>query len=193
MSTPATLLERQTDLTRQVILDAAVDTLERGTVTDLTVRAVAKRANVAERTVFRYFASRDEFLDAVAAEVRTRLDLPPPPRTREELMALARPLYSRLDAKSSLTRASLHSELFDRLRGRQAKDRWSAVRRVVDAIAPRRSEAERKLAAANIYYHLTATTWHYYRFYLGFSLEETISAAESAIGNTLGGLRAPPR
>lgn len=188
MSTPATLLERQTDLTRQVILDAAVDTLERGTVTDLTIRAVAKRANIAERTVFRYFATREEFLDAVATEVRTRLNLPPPPRSVDDIYALPRALYSSLDAQARLTRASLHTELSDRIRGWQAKERWSAVRRVIDTLAPRRSEQERKLTAANIYYYVTASTWQYYRFYLGFSLEDSIAAAETAIRDTLSGL-----
>jgi len=194
MSTPATLLERQTDFTRQVILDAAVDTLERSTVTDLTVRAVAKHANISERTVFRYFPTREDFLDAVATEVRTRLDLPPPPRSVDDLYALPRALYSSLDAKARLTRVSLHTELSDRIRGWQAKERWSAVRKVIDALTPRRSEQERKLAAANIYYYVTASTWQYYRFYLGFSLEDSVAAAEAAIRDTLTGLgRAAPR
>src|ERR1051325_5464785 len=54
----ATLAQRQTDSTRQAILDAALATLERGSLADLTARAVAKRANIAERTGFRYFSSR---------------------------------------------------------------------------------------------------------------------------------------
>jgi len=191
MSTPATLLERQTDFTRQVILDAAVDTLERGSVADLTVRAVAKHANISERTVFRYFATREEFLDAVATEVRTRLNLPPPPQSVDDIYALPRALYSSLETKARLTRASLHTELSDRIRGWQARERWSAVRKVIDALAPRRPEQERKLAAANIYYYVTASTWQYYRFYLGFSLEDSIAAAEAAIRNTLSALGRP--
>lgn len=187
MST-TTLAERQADFTRQVILAAALDTLERGSLGDLTVRAVAKRANLAERTVFRYFATREEFLDAVATEVRTRLNLPPPPRSVDDIYALPRALYSSLDAQARLTRASLHTELSDRIRGWQAKERWSAVRRVIDTLAPRRSEQERKLTAANIYYYVTASTWQYYRFYLGFSLEDSIAAAETAIRDTLSGL-----
>jgi len=82
----ATLAQRQTDFTRQAILDAALATLERGSLADLTARAVAKRANIAERTVFRYFPSREAFLDAVAAAMSQALQLPPAPRTREELL-----------------------------------------------------------------------------------------------------------
>ena len=155
------------------------------------MRAVAKHANISERTVFRYFATREEFLDAVATEVRTRLNLPPPPQSVDDIYALPRALYSSLETKARLTRASLHTELSDRIRGWQARERWSAVRKVIDALAPRRPEQERKLAAANIYYYVTASTWQYYRFYLGFSLEDSIGAAEAAIRNTLSALGRP--
>src|SRR3954467_15240765 len=122
-----TLAERHTDLTRQLILDAAVATLERASVAELTVRAVAKQANISERTVFRYFADREQFLDAVADEVRARLDLPPPPQTLAELEAAPRGLYERFEATKHLVRAALHSELFDRMRETQARTRWTAV------------------------------------------------------------------
>lgn len=189
MST-ATLAERQSDLTRQVILDAALDTLERGSLADLTVRAVAKRANLAERTVFRYFADRDEFLDAVAGALSARLRLPPPPSSMVELLAAPRGLYERFEDQSSLTRSALHTDLFHRMRAIHARPRWVAVRKVIDEIAPRRTERERKIASANIRHYLQASTWHYYRFYFDFSLEDTIAAAETGVRDTLVGLKA---
>jgi AcrR family transcriptional regulator len=188
MSTP-TLAERQSDLTRTVILDAALDTLERGSLADLTVRAVAKRANLAERTVFRYFRDREAFLDAIADEVRTRLALPAPPATLDELMAAPRALYGRFEAARNLTLAALHSDIFHRMRQTQAHVRWAAVRELVDRVAPARSDQERRLAAANIRYYLAASSWHYFRFYFGFTLEDSIAAAEMAIRNTLLGLK----
>lgn len=189
MST-ATLAERQSDLTRQVILDAALDTLERGSLADLTVRAVAKRANLAERTVFRYFADRDEFLDAVAGALSARLRLPPPPSSMVELLAAPRGLYERFEDQSSLTHAALHTDLFHRMRVIHAHPRTTAVRKLLDELAARRTERERRIATANIRHYLQASTWHYYRFYFGFSLEDTIAAAETAIRDTLVGLKA---
>ena len=184
----ASLADRRNDLTRQVILDAALETLERASVGDLTVRGVAKHANISERTVFRYFASRDEFLDAVAEAVRTRMALPPPPQNLEELRAAPRALYAAFEHKRNLVRAALHSELFDRMRETQAKARWFAIRTLVDAAAPEASDRARRIAAANIRYFLAASTWHYYRFYFGFSLDETIACAETAIQQALDGL-----
>jgi AcrR family transcriptional regulator len=184
------LADRHNDLTRQLILDAAVGMLERATVGELTVRGVAKQANISERTVFRYFATRGEFLDAVADAVRARLALPPPPRTKEELLEAPRALYARFEAQANLTKAALHSELFHRMRETQARSRWKAVQDLVDALAPRGNERQRRIAAANIRYYLAATSWHYFRFYFGFSLADTIACAEAAIRQSLAALTA---
>src|SRR6185312_5637414 len=116
-----------------------------------------------------------------------------PPRTVAALLAAPRELYGRFEATANLTKAALHSEIFPRMRDTQARTRWSAVRKLIDDIAPRRPERERRIAAANIRYYLAATTWHYFRFYFGFSLEDSIAAAEAAIGNTLDGLASEPR
>lgn len=185
------LADRHSHFTRQVILDAALGMLERATVTELTVRAVAKQAHISERTVFRHFATREEFLDAVADAVRARLDLPGPPRTMDELLAAPRALYTRFEATASLTRAALHSELFHRMRETQALSRWKAVQELIDELAPRKSDRVRRIAGANIRYYLAASSWHYFRFYFGFSLEDTIACAETAIRQSLDGLTRP--
>jgi AcrR family transcriptional regulator len=182
------LAERHGEATRRLIVEAALDMLERASVGELTVRAVARHANISERTVFRYYATREEFLDAIADQVRARLALPPPPQTEDALMAAPRGLYERFEAKKNLTLAALHSELFHRMRETQARSRWRAVQELVDRLAPRRSQRDRRIAAANIRYYLAATSWHYYRFYFGFTLEDSIAAAEAAIRNTLAGL-----
>lgn len=183
MSRPValSLTERHSDLTERTILESAVQLLERSSLTELTARAVAKQAAISERTVFRYFPSRDEFLDAVAGEVRRALNAPPPPQSLDELYAAPRALYGAFEARPNLTKAALHTELFDRMRETQAKDRWTAVRKLVDAYAPRRTERECRIAAANIRYYLSATTWHYYRFYFGFNLADAITCAEVSI------------
>ena len=190
MSTALSLAEKRYDLTRQVILDAALETLERTSVSELTVRAVAKHANISERTVFRYFATREEFLDAVADALRTRMALPAPPTTMGQLLAAPRALYEAFEHRRNLVRAALHSELFDRMRETQAKERWFAIRKLVDEAAPHRSDRERRIAAANIRFYLAASTWHYYRSHIGFSLEDTIACAETAIRQALDGLAA---
>lgn len=184
------LADRQSDLTRRLILDTAVQMLEHTALGELTVRAVAKAAHISERTVFRYFATREAFLDGVAEAVSGKMALPPAPSTMEELLGAPRALFSRFEAVRELTRAALHTDLFHRMRETHAKVRWTAVQAMVDGLAPRRSERERKLAAANIRFYLAASTWHYFRFYFRFNLEDSIACAELAIRQSLDGLSA---
>jgi len=174
--------------TERRILDAALRVLEDRSVSQLTVRAVAQKAGVSERTVFRYFSTREAFLDAIAAAVTRKLALPDPPSSIAQIVGAPRSLYTAFEARRRLARAALHSEIFERMRLAQAHERWQAVRALLDAHAPKRSEHERLVAATNIRYFLGATTWHYYRFYFGFPLEETIACAETAIRQSLAGV-----
>ncbi len=149
------------------------------------MRAVAKHVGISERTVFRYFSTRDDMLDAVAQEASRRLALPPHPTTVEELLAYPALAFGRFEATAALTKAALHSELYDRIRTADAHDRGAAIRELVDRLAPARSEHERKLASSNIRYFQIATTWHYFRFYFKLSLDETIECSRKAILLTL--------
>lgn len=181
MKNAATLADRKNEMTRQLILDAAVEMLEQAPVNELTVRAVAGQANISERTVFRYFPSRDDLIDAVVGEIRVRMALPAAPASIEELLAAPRALYEAFEKVAALTKAALHSEIYERMRETSAKERWLAVVRLIDAYAPHQPAWQRKIAAANIRYYLAASSWHYYRYYFGFSIEESIECAEAAV------------
>lgn len=181
MSIALTLTERHAEETRRILLDAAIPLLERAGPRELTVRAVAAEAGVSERTVFRYFASREALLDAVAAEASRRIAAPSPPASLAALPGYARILYACFEEKAALVEAALHTEIYERIREGVARRRWRTIRALVDAAAPRLPARERKLAAAGIQFHLAATAWHYYRATFGFSAEEAGEAAERAI------------
>lgn len=183
MSTKGTLsklAEMRSDLTVRVVLDAALRVLERSSVVKLTFRAVAEEAGISERTVFRYFATRDAFLDAIAAEATRRLELPPPPDSLEALYAAPRNLYAAFEAERNLTKAAVHSEFHGRMRER-ARPRWTAVRRLIDVAMPRANERKRKLAATMVQYLLSANAWHSMRFHFNLTLEESVECAESSV------------
>jgi AcrR family transcriptional regulator len=181
-----TLTQLQTDATEQLILDAALAVLER--TGEITARAAAAEAGISERTVFRYFPSRPDFLAAAAAALGRTLRSPAPPRNLDELRALPRALFAALDEHRELVRAAWHSELRQHMIGTDAKERWQAIRHLLDAAAPRAPERRRKLAAATLRYHLSATTWHYYRFVFRLTLEETVEAAEMVVEQQLAAL-----
>ena len=70
-----------TDHTERLILESALAVLKDDSFTGLTVRAVARKAGMSERTIFRYFPTREAFLDAVAGEFTRLLNMPPPPQS----------------------------------------------------------------------------------------------------------------
>lgn len=185
MSSIISLKDRHTDATQKLILSTAIELLERGSVTDVTVRAVAKQAGMSERTVFRYFATRDEFLDAVAAEATARMSTPPPPASVDELREFPAPLYKAFEANRQLVEGALHTDIFRRVRATAAIGRWEAVAKLIDAHAPGRSAKERKLASTNVNYFLSASTWHYYRANFELSQGDAVAAARLAIRVTL--------
>lgn len=188
-ASPPTLAERRSSFTERVILDSAIEILEASSFRELTAREVAARANISERTVFRYFATREELLDAVAGEVQHRLSTPPDPKSADDLLSFPGMLYPALDAHAALTRASLHTEISDRIRANVARNRWVAVREIVDAYAPRRPERERRIASANIRFVMSATAWQFYRFRLRLDPEEAVACGRAAIEQALGALR----
>jgi AcrR family transcriptional regulator len=175
------LAQKHADLTRQLILDSALRLLEEGSVSELSVRAVAAGADMSERTVFRYYATREDLLDAVAEEMSDRLAAPEPPSTVEELLDYPAAIFARFEATEKLTRAALHSELYHRIRKADAAKRGECISALVDGAAPNLSAEVRRRLSANIHYHVIASTWHYYRFNFGFTAEETIECAKLAI------------
>ena len=183
------LAERHADHTRQWIVAAAVDVLEElGPAAVLTNAAVAGRAGISERTVYRHFATREALLDALAAEVAQRLGTPPVPSSPEALLRYPGQLFACFEARPQLTRSALTSEVFSRMRDGPAAQRWRVVQQMLDAHLPALPEAERAMTAANIRYLLAATTWHYYRHYFGFSLEQTVRCVQQALAFQLQGL-----
>ena len=180
-STNFTLKERQNDATQKLIVSTAVELLETDGVTATTARAVAKKAGISERTIFRYYGSRDEFLDAIAEEAATKIRTPPPPDNIEKLADYVSALYKRFEAFAPLLKEALHTEISKRIRATVARRRWTAVRRLIDAAAPHRSSNDRKIAATNISYYLSASTWQYYRFTFDLPAKEAEKFAKAAV------------
>jgi AcrR family transcriptional regulator len=181
MSSTISLKDRQTDATQRLIVSTAVELLETEGVTATTARAVAKKAGISERTVFRYYSSRDEFLDAVAEEAAAKMQTPPPPDDIAGLADYVSVLYRRFEEFELLLKESLHTEISKRIRATVARRRWVAVRELIDAAAPHRTARDRRIVATNISYYLSASTWQYYRFTFDLSPKDAERYAKLAV------------
>jgi AcrR family transcriptional regulator len=66
------LREEQRELTRSKILSAVLDLVAQGAMGDLSVPMVSDRSGVSVATIYRYFATKDDLLDAAAQEPALR-------------------------------------------------------------------------------------------------------------------------
>jgi AcrR family transcriptional regulator len=98
--------ERQRLATRQAILDAALRLLREEPATPFSHEAVADRAAVAPRTVYRHFPTRADLTRAVWERIRdttgTRW-----PRTEAAILAALRVTFAQFEEHEALTRAAI--------------------------------------------------------------------------------------
>ena len=98
--------ERQRLATRQAILDAALRLLREDPATPFSHEAVAHRAAVAPRTVYRHFPARADLTRAVWERIRdttgTRW-----PRTEAAILSALRVTFAQFEEHEALTRAAI--------------------------------------------------------------------------------------
>jgi AcrR family transcriptional regulator len=112
---------------RDALVQAALELLEEGGATDLSLRAVARRAGVSAAAPYRHYADREALVSAVAAvgyrELAQRLAAThPAPATLEELVGAAT-VY----VDFALERAALFRVMFGDPCDRDSEERVAAV------------------------------------------------------------------
>jgi AcrR family transcriptional regulator len=184
------LREQQAELTRELILRALVEQLERDGAEEITVPALARRSGVSPRTVYRYFPTRDDLLAAGADWIyaRTFGDVPPE-ETIDDLPRNARVLAKRWEAHPRLARAVAQSSVGGVIRRHRRSQRLAAIRRAVDAAAPCLPERERREAAALLGYLHSLRLWVALRDDLGLSESEAAETVEWALTTLIEDLR----
>ncbi len=114
---PVKLRDRQTAATRKQVLDTAMELMKLHPQQPFTHEVVAKHAGMGARTVYRYFPSRADLMQAlwerVREESKTRF-----PASEEDIVPLVRETFANFDEHDALTRASLSFSATLELRGR---------------------------------------------------------------------------
>ena len=184
------LSDRHSNLTRQVILEAGIELLKQHrSAVSLSVRAVALKAGIAERTVFRYFPTREALIAALAPEVHQQIGLPEAPAEVATLQEFLRALYTCFDQHSALTVAALDADLFPHMLSLVAASRGKAIETLLKTFAPEAQASLRQRVAYNIRHLLTASSWYYYTHQFALPLEDAISCAEHSIRLNLQSLK----
>ncbi len=185
----STLSDARAELVRQRALSGAAAVLERGET--LTFAAVAAAADVPERTLYRYFPTREALLQGLYDWVNQRLAVDGErPTDAPGLARLVRQAFPGFDGLAPVIRELLAAPegRLARLSANPARQR--AALALVAREAPGLPPAEARRVAAVLQLLTAAATWQSLRDYWGMDGAEAAETAVLASELILAGARA---
>ena len=191
--TTQTLREQHAEAARTRILAAVADLLEGGNVEDLTVPDVAKASGISLRTIYRYYPTREELLEAAGRWIGDEVLKHPYPQTLDEVADLYQAGATDFDERPGLVRAMALSQLGRQVRGYRRRERLEALRRSLRAELPALSEAELCRAEAVLAYLHNLLAYTTLREENGLSGDEIGEAIGWAIRTLIADLRTSNR
>ena len=174
--------EKQLQETREAILTALHDLMaDAEAPDDIPVEAIAERAGIQRRTVFRHFPTKADLLAAFWPWLNARIGTSPAPDTLREVVEGPRRAFPRFDANEGAIRAALHSRTGREMRLGTVADRRrhfaAALAWTTRSLPP--AEAARIEALAHLLY--SASAWEALKDYGGLTGAEAGEAASWAL------------
>lgn len=158
--------ERQRAVTRDAIRDAAIEVASETGFAAMTMEKVAQRAGLSPSTVYRYFADRDELLNALVAwlyEQQIQQTSMHTVSSADELAEYQERFMADLDAMSGVFRGLFRALVVSRVgqpaawSGRQQRlDYW---RRLIDEVTDHLAPDEARAAKAVVVYLTGGLPW----------------------------------
>jgi AcrR family transcriptional regulator len=183
------LREAHAETTRVRILSAVAELLEAGQAEELTVASVAAASGVSLRTVYRYYSTRDQLLEAAARWIGEELFRHPYPRDLDEAAERFRTEAAHFDQRPGLVRALALSRVGGEVRGYRRRERVDAIRRALREDVGGLPEDELRRAEAVIAYLHSMLAYTTLREESGLSGEEIGEAVAWAISTLVADLR----
>jgi AcrR family transcriptional regulator len=151
MTSPS-LRDQHAAVTRTRILSAVAELLEEGDAEELTMPGVAATSGVSLRTIYRYYPTREELLEAAGRWIGDELLGHPYPATLDEVADRFEEGAPDFDEHPGLVRAMALSQLGRRIRGYRRRERLEALARALRDELPGLAEDELRRAEAVIAY-----------------------------------------
>jgi AcrR family transcriptional regulator len=137
----ANLRDRQTAATREQILDVGFELLTRHPNDPFSHEAIAEKAGMGARTVYRYFPSRAELLQALWERLRGATGIRFP-ATEEEVVPFIRGMFQQFEDHQALVRAVINSPISMEVRKtgaiRGRADLTKSLSKALSGLPPRR-------------------------------------------------------
>ena len=183
------LREQHALATRERILSAVAERIERGHADELTMPGVAEASGVSLRTIYRYYQTREELLEAAGRWIGDELFRHPYPRDLDEVADLYQEGCRDFDERPGLARALAQSQLGQRARGYRRRERLEAIRRALRAELTELGNEELRQAEAVLGYLHNILAYTSLREENGLSGEEIGEAVGWAIRTLTADLR----
>jgi AcrR family transcriptional regulator len=181
------LREQQAELTRERILSAVAELLESGP--DLTVPDVAEASGVSLRTIYRYYPTREQLLEAAGRWIGDELFKHPYPRSLDDTAERFRTECAHFDERPGLVRALALSQLGREVRSHRRQERMEAIRRALHDEVGDLPEDELRCAEAVLGYLHNMLAYTTMREENGLTGEQIGAALGWAIGTLVADLR----
>lgn len=109
MPDSGTLRGQQAEFTRRILLEAAQQVILDNDVEEFSIQKVAEQAGVSHRTVYRYFSSRRELLDALTEWIEDNVlaETGYPPTAAGDIGETVHKVYDQFDRYAPYYRASV--------------------------------------------------------------------------------------
>lgn len=185
------LRTRQKAQTSELIMEAVGATLAEGGLSAVTILAVARAAQVTDRTVYRHYSTRDEM---IAAFLRWHLQRSGgeeinAPKSLDTYMTTARRVFAAWQADEAVVRALYLSPEGRDFRRSSTQERIAIVRELVDAELPELSKTEREGLADALVALAVSETFVLLRDVRGMDAAQAGAALTAAVDLMLSGAR----
>src|SRR5947209_5916235 len=187
--TAVSLREQHALATRERILGAVADLLEAGRAEELTVPAVAETSGVSLRTIYRYYPTREELLEAAGRWIGDEVLKHPYPLNLDQVADYYEQGAPDFDERPGLVRALAFSQLGRQVRGYRRRERLEAIGQALRAELPNLSEQELREAEGVLTYLHNMLAYTTLREEGGLSGEEIGEAIGWAIRTLIQDLR----
>ena len=158
------LRKEQAAVTRERIVQAAVEVLAERPSAEMSNESVARAAGIAARTVYRHFPARSDLLDAVWEEIDHRLGLSQMPATSSvELLSFIPELFGRFDANAAIVEALITSSTGHEMSRRTGQRRLEAIERALGEDTRQLPRLERDRLTALVRVLTSPMTWYLLR------------------------------
>lgn len=168
--------------TRERILTAVAGWMQGDSPGVFTLDAIARKAGVERRTVFRHFDTKEDLLEAFWSWINHRLAPKTLPSSLEELVAAPRATFARFDENEGVVRASLRSGAGRAMRLAAVPARRDAFRAALREATQGASATDRRRLEAIAHVLYSASAWETMRDYAGITGPQAGDAASWALG-----------